>query len=100
MLGRRGFSIGLPLGYQTGGGEGLTKKRIAAGSLAMLTAAIAVAGVLAASGGAGTNATFKGALISDVGHFNDTRFNQSQFNGLNRPKSKMEVCVLHAQSKH
>jgi basic membrane protein A len=78
----------------------LTKKRIAAGGLAMLVAAIAVAGILATGGGAGTNATFKAALISDVGHFNDKSFNQSQLNGLNRAKSKLKIDVLPIQSNN
>src|SRR4051812_44643982 len=66
----------------------------------MLVAAIAVAGILATGGGAGTNATFKAALISDVGHFNDKSFNQSQLNGLNRAKSKLKIDVLPIQSNN
>jgi len=66
----------------------------------VLVAAIAVAGVLATGGGAGTNATFKAALISDVGHFNDKSFNQSQLAGLNRAKKNLKIDVLPIQSNN
>jgi basic membrane protein A and related proteins len=78
----------------------LRRKQFAAGGLALLVAAIAVAGVLVTPGGAGTNATFKAALISDVGHFNDKSFNQSQLNGLNKAKRVLKVNVLPIQSNN
>jgi basic membrane protein A and related proteins len=70
----------------------LRKKRFWAGALAALMAAGALAVVLAGSSSAHPSATFKAALISDIGKFNDKSFNQSQLAGLNRA-----VAVLHVQ---
>jgi basic membrane protein A len=70
----------------------LRKKRFWAGALAALMAAGALAIVLAGSSSAHPSATFKAALISDIGRFNDKSFNQSQLFGLNRA-----VAVLHIQ---
>jgi basic membrane protein A len=78
--------------------EFLRKKRYAAGLLAALLAVTALAVVLAGSGSARPSATFKVALISDVGRFNDKGFNQSQLAGLNRAKAKLGVDVLPIQS--
>jgi basic membrane protein A len=38
------------------------------------------------------------ALISDVGHFNDKSFNQSQLEGLNRAKSQLGITAIPLQS--
>jgi basic membrane protein A and related proteins len=56
--------------------------------------------VLVGSGGARPNATFKAALISDVGHFNDKSFNQSQLAGLNRAKAKLKIQTTAIQSNN
>jgi basic membrane protein A len=66
--------------------------------LAALTTVAAIAAVLVGSGSARPDATFKVALISDVGHFNDKSFNQSQLAGLNRAKAKFKINTLPIQS--
>jgi basic membrane protein A len=68
--------------------------------LAAVMTVAAVAAVLVASGSARTDATFKAALISDVGHFNDKSFNQSQLAGLNKAKAKLKVQTLAIQSNN
>src|SRR5207249_2234149 len=64
-----------------------------------MTAAV-LAALLPAGGSARSEATFKAALISDVGHFNDKSFNQSQLAGLNSAKSKLRVQTLAIQSNN
>ena len=76
----------------------MRKKRFAAGLLAALTTVAALAAVLVGSGSARPDATFKAALISDVGHFNDKSFNQSQLAGLNKAKAKLKISTLAIQS--
>jgi basic membrane protein A and related proteins len=76
----------------------LSKNRFAAGSLAALVAIVALATILAASGGARTNATFRAALISDVGRFNDKGFNQNQLVGLKLAKKKLKIQIGTAES--
>src|SRR5438067_3264783 len=71
-----------------------------AGVSAVLMAAAVLAALLPAGGSARSNATFKAALISDVGHFNDKSFNQSQLAGLYRAKSKLEIQTLAIQSNN
>ena len=78
----------------------MSKKRFAAALLAALTTVAAVAAVLVGSGSARPNATFKAALISDVGHFNDKSFNQSQLAGLNRAKAKLKIDGIAIQSNN
>jgi basic membrane protein A len=68
--------------------------------LAALTTVAAIAAVLVGSGSARPDATFKAALISDVGHFNDKSFNQSQLAGLNRAKAKFKINTLPIQSNN
>ena len=43
-------------------------------------------------------ATFKAALISDIGKFTDRSFNQSQLEGLKRAKKELKVNILPLQS--
>src|SRR6187397_819612 len=55
------------------------------------------------SGGGGTTATTSGnkatvALVSDVGHFNDKSFNQSQLEGLNKAKADLGITAIPLQS--
>jgi basic membrane protein A len=65
-------------------------------ALVVLTVAIIV-GVVVGGGSAAPakqKATFKAALVSDVGRFNDKGFNQNQLTGL-----KHAAAVLHVQTK-
>jgi basic membrane protein A len=62
--------------------------------------AAVLAALLPAGGSARSDATFKAALISDVGHFNDKSFNQSQLAGLNLAKKKLKVQTLALQSNN
>ncbi len=78
----------------------MSKKRITAGVLAVLMVAAVLAALLPAGGSARTDATFKAALISDVGHFNDKSFNQSQLAGLNLAKKKLKIQTLAIQSNN
>jgi basic membrane protein A len=80
--------------------------------LSLLGAALALALALVAAGcggnsknasGGGTTTTTSGkkvtvALISDVGHFNDKSFNQSQLEGLNRAKTELGITAIPLQS--
>jgi basic membrane protein A len=56
------------------------------------------------AGGGGTTSTTGGgkkvtvALVSDVGHFNDKSFNQSQLEGLNKAKADLGATVIPLQS--
>jgi len=68
--------------------------------LAALMAAAVLAALLPAGGSARPSATFKAALISDVGHFNDKSFNQSQLAGLTLAKKKLKVQTLAIQSNN
>src|SRR5438034_9557742 len=38
------------------------------------------------------------SLVSDVGHFNDKSFNQSQLEGLNRAKANLGITAIPLQS--
>jgi len=78
----------------------LSTKRLTAGVLAALIMAAVLAALLPAGGGARSDATFKAALISDVGHFNDKSFNQAQLAGLNLAKQKLKVQTLAIQSNN
>jgi basic membrane protein A len=66
--------------------------------LAALLAFTALAVFLAGSGSARPSATYRAALVSDVGRFNDKGFNQSQLAGLNRAKKKLKIDVTPIQS--
>jgi basic membrane protein A len=48
------------------------------------------------SGGGGNKVTV--ALVSDVGHFNDKSFNQSQLEGLNESKADLGITAIPLQS--
>jgi basic membrane protein A and related proteins len=56
------------------------------------------------AGGGGTTSTTGGgnkitvALVSDVGHFNDKSFNQSQLEGLNKAKADLGITAIPLQS--
>jgi basic membrane protein A and related proteins len=64
-------------------------------TIAALVAVMALAGVGAASY---KQTTFRAALVSDVGRFNDKSFNQSQLQGLLRAKAQLKIKVLPLQS--
>jgi basic membrane protein A and related proteins len=81
--------------------------------LSLLVAALALGLALVAAGcggnskdnagGGGTTTTSSGkkitaALISDVGHFNDKSFNQSQLEGLNKAKQDLGITAIPLQS--
>src|SRR6266576_2368136 len=76
----------------------LSTRRLTAGVLAALMTVAVLAAVLAGGSSAKPTAAFKAALISDVGHFNDKSFNQSQLAGLNLAKKKLKVQTLAIQS--
>jgi basic membrane protein A and related proteins len=65
---------------------------------ALIVALVAALGITAGSGTASSHATFQAALISDVGHFNDKSFNQSQLEGLLRAKAQLKIKALPLQS--
>ena len=81
--------------------------------LSLLVAALALALALVAAGcggnskdnasGGGNTTTSGGkkvtvSLVSDVGHFNDKSFNQSQLEGLNKAKSDLGITAIPLQS--
>jgi basic membrane protein A len=64
-------------------------------------AALALVAMLAAgTGGAARNVTFKAALISDVGRFNDKGFNQNQLTGLKMAQAKLDNIQTRAIESH
>ena len=66
---------------------------------AMIAVVVAALGVTAGTGTASSKqTTFKAALVSDVGRFNDKSFNQSQLQGLLRAKAQLKIKVLPLQS--
>ena len=76
----------------------MTKKRYLPLTLALPAAALAAA-LLVGAGSAADTATFKAALVSDVGRFNDKGFNQSQLAGLNAAKVKLGIQVRGVESR-
>jgi basic membrane protein A and related proteins len=76
----------------------VTKKRFLPVALAV-PAIILAAALLAGTGGAAQQATFKAGLVSDVGRFNDKGFNQSQLVGLNVAKAKLGIEVRGVESR-
>ena len=66
---------------------------------ALIVALVAALGITAGSGTASSQqTTFKAALVSDVGRFNDKSFNQSQLQGLLRAKAQLKIKALPLQS--
>jgi basic membrane protein A len=49
-------------------------------------------------GGGGGGKKITAALISDVGHFNDKSFNESQLDGLNKSKADLGITAIPLQS--
>ena len=64
----------------------------------LIPALVVVALLTAGTGGAARNATFKAALISDVGRFNDKGFNQNQLTGLKTAQAKLGVQTRAIES--
>ena len=64
----------------------------------LIPALVVVALLTAGTGGAARNATFKAALISDVGRFNDKGFNQNQLTGLKTAGAKLGVQTRAIES--
>jgi basic membrane protein A and related proteins len=76
----------------------VSKKRFIAAALAAVVSVGAVAALLVGSGSAAREATFKAALVSDVGRFNDKGFNQNQLTGLKRAKKVLKITIGTAES--
>ena len=74
------------------------KRLITYGLLAALVGAVALTTGFSGTGKAAPQATFTAALVSDVGHFNDKSFNQSQLEGLKRAKAQLGINILPLQS--
>jgi basic membrane protein A len=76
----------------------LSKKRLLPFGLAALAAVMLTAVGFVSSGAAAPQATFKAALVSDVGRFNDKGFNQNQLTGLKLAKAKLKIQIRAAES--
>jgi basic membrane protein A and related proteins len=79
----------------------LSKQRLLPLGLASLIAVVLTAIGFTASGAAApqaSQATYRAALISDVGRFNDKGFNQNQLVGLKLAKKKLKVQTGTAES--
>jgi basic membrane protein A and related proteins len=77
----------------------LTKHRMLPFGLAALVAVgLTVVGFVA-SGSATPQATFKAALVSDVGRFNDKGFNQFQLEGLKRAAKALKIQYRAVESR-
>jgi basic membrane protein A and related proteins len=76
----------------------LSKQRLLPLGLASLVAVVLTAIGFTASGAAAPQATYRAALISDVGRFNDKGFNQNQLVGLKLAKKKLKIQTGTAES--
>jgi basic membrane protein A len=76
----------------------LSKHRLLPFTLAALVATVLTVVGFVASGAAAPQATFKAALVSDVGRFNDKGFNQNQLVGLKLAKKKLKIQIGSAES--
>ena len=79
----------------------MSKTRLVAAAVAAVVSVGALAALLVGSGTASTHtakATFKAALVSDVGRFNDKGFNQNQLTGLKRAKRVLKITIGTAES--
>src|SRR3954453_24183367 len=64
----------------------------------LIPALVVVALLTAGTGGAARSATFRAALISDVGRFNDKGFNQNPLTGLKAAQAKLGVQTRAIES--
>lgn len=74
------------------------RRKTVAALAVTITALIAVTGLVATSGAA-PQATFKAALVSDVGRFNDKGFNQSQLSGLKLAGRQLKIETRAVESR-
>ena len=77
----------------------MSKTRWCAAAVTALITVGALAALLVGSGTAAPEATFKAALVSDVGRFNDKGFNQLQLQGLQRAKRKLGISIVTLESR-
>jgi basic membrane protein A and related proteins len=77
----------------------LSKQRLLPFTLAALVAVVLTAVGLVASGTAAPQATFKAALVSDVGRFNDKGFNENQLTGLKRAAKVLKIQYRAVESR-
>ncbi|MDQ3893047.1 MAG: BMP family ABC transporter substrate-binding protein, partial [Actinomycetota bacterium] len=78
----------------------MSKRRFLPLGLAVSVAAVLVTAAIVGSGAAAPRATtFKAALISDVGRFNDKGFNQNQLTGLNMAKRRLKIQTRAIESR-
>src|SRR5205823_13904020 len=81
----------------TEGGFFVSRRRFL--PVALVVPAIALTALLlAGTGGAGRNVSFKAGLVSDVGRFNDKGFNQNQLTGLKAAQAKLGVQIRAIES--
>ncbi len=76
----------------------MSKHRLLPFTLAALVATVLTVVGFVGSGAAAPGATFKAALVSDVGRFNDKGFNQNQLVGLKLAKAKLKIQIGTAES--
>jgi basic membrane protein A len=77
----------------------LSKQRLLPFTLAALVAVMLTAVGFVASGTAAPQATFKAALVSDVGRFNDKGFNENQLTGLKRAAKVLKIQYRAVESR-
>src|SRR5436190_16267264 len=77
----------------------LSNKRLLPLGLAALAAALCTAVGFVSSGTAAPQATFRAALVSDVGRFNDKGFNQFQLIGLKRAAKQLKIQYRAVESR-
>ena len=76
----------------------MSKHRLLPFTLVALVATLLTAVGFISSGAAAPQATFRAALVSDVGRFNDKGFNQDQLVGLQLAKKKLKIQIGSAES--
>src|ERR1041384_8323500 len=83
------------------GGQVKVSRWVMLALIGLLAGALAVGAALikSDSGSAAAKATFKAALVSDIGSFSDKSFNESQLDGLKRAKSSLGVDILPLETK-
>ncbi len=77
----------------------MSKQRLLPFGLAALVAVVLTAVGFVASGAAAPQATFKAALVSDVGRFNDKGFNQNQLTGLKKAARVLKIQYRAVESR-
>jgi basic membrane protein A and related proteins len=77
----------------------LSKNRLLPFGLAAFTAVLCTAAGFVSNGTAAPQATFKAALVSDVGRFNDNGFNTLQLIGIKRAAKVLKIQYRAVESK-